>query len=472
MRSVTTAISGLLVAGLAVIALMMRPPVTSAAQTGAVEPRVAPRPTGKIAADGCVTAECHANVKDYRVVHGPINTNSCDACHAVVDEAKHTFRYAREKGDLCTFCHQMDLPKTGAVVHQPLKDGDCVQCHNPHGGRNNQFIRQDTMKEMCSTCHRDVVADKSKVHGPVAADACDSCHPSHMAPYKKLLVAEGRDLCLRCHSDMGQQLKQVGFVHKPVEGDCLQCHDAHASNFSMHIKKDPQELCSSCHENIKKQAQASHQHSVVVKDQACLNCHTSHGGDRSKLMKADPMTMCLQCHDKPIADSDRTISSMKELRDPDMIKHGPIRDGNCGGCHAVHGSEVARLLNKPYPEKFYQAFSTDKYELCFGCHDKQLVEAEQAKGLTGFRNGSMNLHFLHVNKSERGRNCRACHSTHVSTNELHIAQKVPFGNWEMPINFRKTDSGGSCSPGCHKPYGYDRETPLAYESESKERSSP
>lgn len=436
-------------------------PVVISATTQPVALKAA-RPTGPVDQTNCVTSECHANVKQYRVVHGPINANSCDPCHTVADAAQHTFTLAREKDKLCTFCHQVNIPATG-VVHQPYKDGNCLQCHNPHGGTSNAFIRQETTRQMCASCHKDVVGNKSKVHGPVAADACMSCHKAHTAPYKNLLVAEGRELCLKCHSDMGKQLTQVAVVHKPVQEDCLKCHDVHASDFPMHIKQSPEKLCMSCHEPIKKATESGHQHSVVMTDQACLTCHTAHGGDRTKLLKGEPMALCMKCHDKAIKLPDRTVASMKAVLDPTKSKHGPIRDGNCSGCHDVHGSPVARLLTKPYPETFYQAFAVEKYELCFKCHDKQLVETEQAKGLTGFRNGVQNLHFLHVNKAERGRNCRACHATHVSSAPVHLAEKVPFGNWEMPINFKKTDTGGSCSPGCHKPYSYDRDTPATYE---------
>ncbi len=434
--------------------------VTSANPPPPIHP--ATRPSTPIAYDSCVTPECHAALKQFRVMHGPINANSCDPCHTIDNAAQHTFKLTHGQDEVCTFCHKVEIPAT-AVVHLPYKDKSCLQCHNPHGGQNAQFLRQDSMRKLCATCHLDVVGNKSKVHGPVAADACGSCHKSHIAPYKNLLVAQGRELCFKCHNDMGRQLAAVSVVHKPVNEDCLKCHDVHASNYPMHIKNDPATLCLECHEPIRKQTESAHQHTVVVKDQACLNCHTAHGGERARLLKADAMNLCLKCHDKPIKLEDRTVASMKAILDPKKVKHGPVRDGNCGGCHAVHGSEIGRLLTKPYPETFYQPYAIEKYELCFSCHNKQLVETEETKGLTGFRNGEKNLHFLHVNRAEKGRNCRACHSTHASSSEMHIADKVPFGNWEMPINFLKTETGGSCSPGCHRPFTYDRNTAIVYE---------
>jgi hypothetical protein len=87
----------------------------------------------------------------------------------------------------------------------------------------------------------------------------------------------------------------------------------------------------------------------------------------------------------------------------------------------------------------------------------QLVLQPKTTGLTRFRNGEDNLHFVHVNRPDKGRSCRACHATHASTHEAHVRDSVPYGKWELPINFKPTTTGGSCMPGCHKEAPYDRE---------------
>ena len=71
------------------------------------------------------------------------------------------------------------------------------------------------------------------------------------------------------------------------------------------------------------------------------------------------------------------------------------------GCHGPHGADSADLLTKFYSTRFYQHFESDRYELCFSCHDKKLVETKEAEGLTGFRNGTQNLHFVHVDEANR-----------------------------------------------------------------------
>ena len=37
-----------------------------------------------------------------------------------------------------------------------------------------------------------------------------------------------------------------------------------------------------------------------------------------------------------------------------------------------------------------------------------------------------------------------------------MADKVSFGDWEMPVNFIPTNNGGQCTPGCHAQVTYDR----------------
>lgn len=421
------------------------------------------KPTEVVAPDKCV--DCHTDVKQFKVVHGPVNVNACDACHKLVDPKQHTYELQRDKTQTCTFCHQVDT-HGDKVVHKPLTEGQCLSCHNPHGGPTPKFLRGATTGAMCASCHENVAAHKSKIHGPVAAGACESCHKAHSSNNAKLLVATGRDLCFTCHTEMREQMKTAKVVHKAVEQDCVTCHDPHASDFTMQTRKAPLELCTSCHEHEQIRMAANdfaHKHSPVIQGQACLNCHTAHGGSLAKLMRNEPIKVCMKCHEQPIDAADgRKVAAVAEVLDPNFNKHGPIRDGNCTGCHNTHGSQQAKLLQKPYPETFYQGFSIDKYELCFSCHDKQLVLTEKTTGLTGFRNGQRNLHFVHVNKTERGRNCRACHETHASADPKHIRESVPYGNWKMPLNYKQTETGGSCAPGCHKAFGYDRENPVQY----------
>jgi predicted CXXCH cytochrome family protein len=169
------------------------------------------------------------------------------------------------------------------------------------------------------------------------------------------------------------------------------------------------------------------------------------------------------CHDKPIeTGKDEVLGAFTaEIENKDFL-HGPVAENSCEGCHISHGSEHFRLLAKEYPPQFYAPFSKDNYELCFSCHPESMVLTKETSDLTGFRNGDLNLHFLHVNKERRGRTCRACHQTHASNLSRHIRESVPYGRWDLPIQFKKTETGGGCQPGCHLPFAYDRQTPVVH----------
>lgn len=423
-----------------------------------------PRPTGAIPKKGCVTHECHVAVRQYKVLHGPVNVNECDVCHLLTDAKKHTFKQKRGKTAMCTFCHKTMKTLSAAVVHKPVKNGECLPCHDPHGGTNKSFLRGRSMKEMCATCHKNIPGKKRMVHGPVAAGACGACHKGHSSKLPKLLVAQGRALCLGCHAEMEKQLANAKVRHKAVDKDCMACHSAHASDYAKQTRFPPKTLCTnSCHKEIKKiTTAAKYKHSIVVEGQACLACHTAHGGDLAKLMKSKPIDACMKCHSKKIVvDKDRTIAAVAEVLDPKMNRHGPIREGNCGGCHVAHGGDVPSLLAKAHPATFYQPFQIDEYALCFRCHNKQAVLMKETTKVTGFRNGKVNLHYLHVNKSKKGRTCRACHSTHASTNPMHVRESVPYGNWKLPVKFEQSKTGGKCAAGCHKALAYDRDNPVA-----------
>jgi hypothetical protein len=91
------------------------------------------------------------------------------------------------------------------------------------------------------------------------------------------------------------------------------------------------------------------------------------------------------------------------------------------------------------------------------CHEQTIAQEKFTTTLTGFRNGKQNLHYVHVNLKVKGRTCRACHDAHATNNPKHIRDGVPFGAWNLPINFEKTAAGGQCLPGCHQLFKYDRE---------------
>lgn len=421
------------------------------------------KPTQAVPRGGCVTTDCHPGVKAAPFTHGPVGVDACDACHKETDPSRHAFEWVRQGAELCGFCHQLELD--GKHVHQPVAEGQCVQCHSPHGGANRFMLRGGAGAAVCAECHEDVTEGQPVVHGPVAAGACTACHRAHSSDHEHLLVASGRDLCVDCHQTLKKRLETVRTIHGPAAVDCTTCHRPHASAHPMMLTERLEKLCLDCHTAVGELiATATVKHAAVSDGRSCRNCHDPHGSDYPAVLVSNMLDVCLSCHDREVKLPDGTrLINMRAVLKSGRNLHGPIAQGDCAGaCHQVHGGDNFRLLTEKYPPQFYAPFREESYALCFACHDRQLVYDERTTRLTNFRNGDHNMHYLHVNRKHKGRTCRACHETHASSKPKHIRDSVPFGSggWKLPINFEITETGGGCSPGCHRPYGYDRVTPI------------
>jgi predicted CXXCH cytochrome family protein len=227
----------------------------------------------------------------------------------------------------------------------------------------------------------------------------------------------------------------------------------------MLLRESPRRVCLACHETVRRKTETA----VSRHDRGCTTCHDPHASDESGLLPTDPTTLCLGCHDREIELSEGgELSNVKMEIESGTHLHGPVSDGDCAACHANHGSEHFRLLNEEYPADFYTSFSEERYALCFTCHDDRLVLVPSTTTLTGFRNGDLNLHFVHVNREKKGRTCRVCHDVHAGTNQNLVRESVPFGRvgYRLTIGHEPTANGGRCATGCHKPHEYDRNLQL------------
>ncbi|MBI5190582.1 MAG: cytochrome c3 family protein [Nitrospirae bacterium] len=400
----------------------------------------------------CVAKECHAKLLDNKYVHGPVGAFECQMCHVKIGD--HKFKFDIEGADLCYECH--DKKDTEAFVHGPIAAGDCTGCHSPHSSPYKFQLLGDG-QNLCFRCHENNKTNQKFVHGPVAAGDCIACHDPHTTPNKYQLIAPGNDLCFTCHVDKKDEFAAGKSIHPPVADRCTNCHNAHGTPHKYQLSGSVPDLCFGCH--VDKQEQISKvkvPHKPVLDGTSCMGCHTPHVTNDKPLLKAGGSDLCLMCHDTQIG----TVSNMKGWLDANPDKHGPVKNGDCASCHNPHGADYYRILVNYFPPEFYAPYSTDKYALCFGCHNKEISIDEFTTTLTGFRNGDKNMHFVHVNKSPKGRTCRACHEVHAGTQGKHVREKVPFGKLSYPIRFTKNENGGSCVVGCHVERGYDRVKPV------------
>jgi predicted CXXCH cytochrome family protein len=412
------------------------------------------KPTGPT--NICANETCHVGIVRRKVMHRPAARLDCLHCHEYAVPEQHLFRMTTTKGELCEGCHTLEY---GATVHEPVAQKNCTGCHDPHGSDHRMLLVEDPARGLCATCHNETYGDREFVHGPVAVGACVVCHASHSSSHEKLLTMAQKKLCVDCHAEIVPKGVAARHLHKPMEEGCTTCHDPHASDVEYQLHDENPFLCLSCHEGMKNLLEAATvMHGPVGDADGCVQCHDAHFTSLPALQKSAQPDLCLNCHNRPLETAEgRTLADMAALLRENPNHHGPIREGACTTCHEPHGGERFGLLFLDYPAEFYAPYDIERYQLCFSCHLADLVEDESGTGLTRFRDGDRNLHWLHVHK-EKGRTCRACHEVHASKRPFHIREAVPYGasGWMLEINFEQTADGGTCSPACHKFRSYGR----------------
>lgn len=438
-------------------------PATASAP--ATQAFVATAPAGKPVAAlpekaACVTPACHATFKTAAHIHGPVSLNSCQSCHGP-DQGGHKYPLIRSGNYLCTFCHVVSgsKPFQHKAVDQVSPKGlaGCLNCHNPHISTSKFLLLTDSVDALCAKCH--AVPLKKFSHQPFTNGQCSVCHQPHQADSAALLRnGTGPDHCYSCHADKKAQMAQDTHIHKEAAMSCTTCHSPHATDNPKQLKQPVNDTCLSCHAKIKEQlAKAKVVHGAVTEGN-CASCHDAHASNNPDELKARTDKLCMTCHSQAIKTAaGRNIPSMTAVMASRSL-HGPVKAGACSECHMPHASDQPNLLKLYSPDTFYASFDVTLYALCFSCHDQQMVLRGKTANLTGFRDGETNLHFVHVNRADKGRTCQTCHDVHGSDLPDHLAASVPFegSQWPMPINSELTATGGSCTPACHGKKAYDR----------------
>lgn len=296
-------------------------------------------------------------------------------------------------------CHA--IKSEGPFVHKPVLDGACLSCHKPTGEKHPR------VKKGAFT-----LTDNGMV-----------------------------GLCNECH----ERKNVMKYVHGPVaSGDCLACHDVHQSDNKTQLKAPGAQLCYKCHTKAKFDRKYPH---PPIAEGKCTGCHDPHQSNVKYLLKGDGMNLCILCHT------------------PEMFQgksvHKPITEGNCSACHSTHGTQYIHLLKNNYTDEIYMPYDKENFAICFDCHNNDLADDLRTDKETNFRNGMINIHYIHINKTAKGRACKVCHDPHAAAQARLISERIPgFGKWRIPILFTKTDTGGTCVVGCHKPKSYDRINPV------------
>lgn len=398
--------------------------------------------------------DCHRTLVSKKIIHTPAE-ESCENCHAsngnVHPDAEKGFDLADNVPTLCFYCHEEYSQKN---IHAPVESGECSMCHNSHSSDNPKLLNQSRTDKLCFECHDLEIPATDIVHIPVKKGSCNDCHDSHQSNNKSFLTKKTPELCFNCHSSVKEQM-QMRKLHAPFEDACSNCHQPHSAAEKGLIMEKTSSLCYNCHSDIQEGLEDSKfVHTPMTDEKSCNNCHSPHASSENAILINAEKDLCLSCHNKTYSSESGKTNNIKQKLKAGNNIHAPVEEG-CVICHKPHASNNIAILDNSFPSGSYSQAKEENFALCFECHDSGLLLNEFTTDATNFRNGNVNMHYIHI-KGEKGRSCNTCHDSHGSKGQYLINDKVPFGNWEMDMNFVVNESGGSCATGCHAKKEYNR----------------
>jgi len=275
--------------------------------------------------------------------------------------------------------------------------------------------------------------------------------------FAAMLPLPGQELETCTDSNCHGNLMGSKYVHGIAEESCETCHErnsgAHPADFGREfsLTDSMPALCFMCHEEFTG-AENIHQ---PVKDGDCAACHNPHSAEYETLLVGQIPDLCFTCHGWALGKQVNKSENIEAKINGSSYVHAPAGGGECSFCHNVHASDHSYLLTYAFPKGLYAEGKKENYELCFNCHDSDLLVDESGEAITEFRNNGKNLHYVHV-KKEKGRSCSTCHNMHGSNNSHLLEEYIQFGDWKMPLNYKESEMGGTCWTGCHQRLDYDR----------------
>jgi predicted CXXCH cytochrome family protein len=354
----------------------------------------------------------------------------------------------------------------GLVLSINVVGGICVLCasRSAYSASEQGFLlvadvdRRYDKTCISAGCHPVEATGSILDHPPYLEGACLNCHLDHSSTVGNLLRRPMNDVCLKCHTSVELDPKTHQLTHPPNTRNCTDCHNPHQSRVRNLLRSDAQlGICVKCHENVLEAAKKMpYRHKYFDPVNECGYCHYAHRLRAQNYLRDNVTESCLTCHDLPIQEDGRRIEDVgKVLREAKEI-HGGKQILPCPTCHTPHGSDQPSLLRPGYPAGAYEVYNSDKYALCWQCHDAALVESVQGKGATDFRDKDVNLHRIHVVELRRGRACHICHEPHASDRPHLLRTRLIFQKWNAPFGYDQLPDGGRCDTPCHRPKEYQR----------------
>lgn len=265
--------------------------------------------------------------------------------------------------------------------------------------------------------------------------SCSGCHAGHGVPSSPMLDASQKDVCARCHgteADLNRSI-EAGWVaadaRPPLLGvpsSTVARHPVSATAFR--DLEDSEVTCTSCH--------SPHREMVEPKNDGSPSGRKRLSPKSRNLFEHE---LCEGCHAEPSSPESPTWGvgrlldggnrSYHPVHTPSAQASPSVKPGlrgkeiNCTDCHGSndptgpagpHFSGVPFLLRFPYIARDGAPDSVDAYDLCYVCHDREVVFDPER---------SFPLHDRHV----RGAmiSCATCHDPHGA---LAFRALIRFGD--------------------------------------------
>ena len=293
-------------------------------------------------------------------------------------------------------------------------------------------------------------------------EACFRCHGAEEDRTRE--IAEGRLAAGADLHDLEREFRKPyrhpvieGSGHSPTErldggrltevshAECVDCHDPHQRVGRGRL---------SGFEVSGLSLSGQHLETGALEYQVCLKCH----GERPSV---DGTVRSLREEFARNVQSQHPVTREPSGRDlPSLLPTASSRRLLCSDCHGnddaggprgPHGSVHEFLLTGNYDREVHAEESPFAFELCYGCHDRESILADE----------SFPFHSLHVLGDplarRSGTSCFTCHASHGVPGAPGLvrfnAQAVEPAGLARQLRYRKTGaSAGECFLSCH---GYE-----------------
>ena len=385
------------------------------------------------------------------------------------------------------------LPRELPLDHE--RRLQCTTCHDAHNDSLGKFLRMDNhQSRMCTSCHnlanwslsghaRSPVSIATIKAGhwdnvpysSVSDLGCEACHRPHSAGGRERLLryVTEEDNCLVCHNgtvakDVNSELSLISThpvrrttgVHSPTENaltmqmhvECGDCHNPHQATSGP--APNPPQLKPAMRgaSGISLFGQGTVE--AAYEYQVCYKCHASRNPSPAVVQRVIPDNDIAQGFSPSNASFHPVQVQGKNASVPSLLQ--PWLTSSlmfCTHCHNAdsatgklalgpHGSRYRPLLIRNYTITDRTSESTQAYDLCYSCHNRSSILADQ----------SFADHKKHI--VEENSPCSLCHDPHGVIQNAHLINfdrfvvkptKAGLGPTYTSTGLRR----GSCTLICH-----------------------